>query len=256
MIKITFLGCGTSTGVPMIGCDCGVCTSADIRNRRTRSSIILSVEKSNILIDTATDLRYQSLKNNIRHIEAVLFTHDHADHVHGIDELRSFNFIQKEPIPCYGDFRTLERIKKMFSYIFTQKQSGGGIPRLEMNEITDRVEISGLAVTPVEVLHGELPIFGYRFADTAYVTDCSQIPDDSMEKLLGLELLILGALRYTPHSTHFNIDQALAVASELKPKRTVLTHLSHEVDFLTASSQMPEGVSFAYDGLSIEVQAD
>ncbi len=253
MIKITILGCGTSTGVPMIGCDCKVCTSADSRNKRTRSSVVLSVGHANILIDTSTDLRQQALKNNIRHLDAVLFTHSHADHVHGIDELRSFNFIQKKSIPCYGDAETLDRIRQMFSYIFRQHYSGGGIPRLEMNELAIPTSIAGLAITPVKVLHGNLPILAYRFADAAYITDCSRIPDDSMKKLLDLELLILGALRYNRHSTHFNIDQALAVVSELKPKQAYFTHLSHDIDFSTASSTMPEGVSLAYDGLTIEV---
>lgn len=255
MIKITILGCGTSTGVPMIGCDCKVCRSGDFRNNRTRASIILSLGQANILIDTSTDLRQQALKADLRHIDAVLFTHAHADHVHGIDELRSFNFIQKKPIPCYGDVCTLDRIKRMFAYIFRQHHSGGGVPKLEMNEFSSPTSIAGLTITPIKVLHGDLPILGYRFADSAYVTDCSCIPDDSMEKLLGLDLLILGALRYKHHSTHFNIDQALAVVNELKPKKAIFTHLSHDIDFSAASSNMPQGVSFAYDGLTIEVAA-
>lgn len=254
-IRTTILGCGTSTGVPVIGCDCHVCTSEDDRNRRSRSSLLISVGSSNILIDTSTDLRYQSLKNNIKNINAVLFTHSHADHVHGIDELRSFNFIQKEAIPCYGDQKTLARIKMICSYIFNGNYSGG-IPRLSMNNISGAVEIAGLSFSPVEVMHGEAPILGYRFANAAYITDCSAIPPASMEKLNKLELLILGALRYKPHNNHFNIEEAIGVVEKLKPKRTIFTHMSHEVDFERLSSELPQGIEVAYDGMVVELRKD
>lgn len=258
-MQITILGCGTSTGVPMIACDCPVCRSDDGRNKRTRSSILISKGEmnvlTNVLIDTSTDLRYQSLKNNVRHIDAVFFTHCHADHVHGIDELRSFNFVQKKSIPCYGDTNTLDSIKRMFSYIFGGNCSGGGIPQITLNRLSEEknVQIGGISFTPISVIHGKLPILGYRFNRVAYVTDCSEIPAPSMDKLQGLDTLILGALRHRPHNTHFNIEEALNIVARLKPKRTFFTHLSHDVDYEKTSLELPEGVSLAYDGLIIEV---
>lgn len=252
-IKITVLGCGTSTGVPMIACDCPVCTSRDIRNKRTRSSILISKGKKNVLIDTSTDLRYQSLKNNVRNVNAVLFTHCHADHVHGIDELRSFNFVQKESIPCYGDEHTLNRIKQMFSYIFNKNHIGGGIPDISLNALNEEfsVEVGGTSFTPIPVIHGNMTILGYRFNNVAYITDCSEIPAPSMDKLKGLNTLILGALRHRPHNTHFNIEEALDVVEHLNPRQTFFTHLSHEVDYESTMSSLPDSVSLAYDGMTI-----
>ena len=255
-VKITIIGSGTSTGVPVIGCSCDICSSSDKRNKRSRSSILISINGKNILIDTSTDLRCQALKNNIKAVNAVLFTHPHADHVHGIDELRSFNFIQKETIPCYGDERTLERIRCMFSYIFDAGENTVGIPRLEMNRIDGAFNIFGLSIVPLVVMHGDLPILGYRFANAAYITDCSRIPEETMAELEGLDFLVLGALRYTPHSKHFNIDEALAVVEEIRPKKAIFTHLSHEVDFKRTSLELPENVSLAYDGLTIEINHD
>ena len=252
--RITILGSGTSTGVPLIGCDCQVCLSSDARNKRTRSSILISLEAGNILVDTSTDLRYQALKNCIKSVDAVLFTHAHADHVHGIDELRSFNFLQKSAIPCYGNALTLERIETMFSYIFRGNSSnGGGIPRLTMNEASAEIDMLGESIIPIEVLHGELPILGYRFSGFAYITDCSQIPDSSMEKMEGLDLLILGALRHKPHSTHFSIDEALDVIKKLKPKKALLTHLGHDLDYEKMMTWLPEDVGLAYDGMTIDI---
>ena len=251
--RVTILGSGTSTGVPLIGCDCDVCTSTDRRNRRSRSSILISLEAGNILIDTSTDLRYQALKNGLKRVDAVLFTHAHADHVHGIDELRSFNFIQKRAIPCFGNAITLDRIKTMFSYIFKDHNLGGGIPSLTMNEVGEAFSLLDEEVIPIEIIHGELPILGYRIANIAYVTDCSEIPAASMEKLKGLDLLILGALRYTPHNTHFTVDEAMDVVNALKPKRSLFTHLGHDLDYERAVAELPETVGLAYDGMTIEI---
>ncbi|MDT8317895.1 MAG: GPMC system MBL fold metallohydrolase [bacterium] len=251
-MRITILGSGTSTGVPLIGCDCDVCSSTDSRNRRTRSSILISSEAGNILVDTSTDLRYQALENGIRRIDAVLFTHAHADHVHGIDELRSFNFIQKKAIPCFGNATTLDRIQRMFSYIFKDHNFGGGIPQLTMNEVADKFSLLDEEVVPVEVIHGDLPILGYRIADIAYITDCSEIPVASMEKLKGLDLLILGALRYTKHDTHFSVDEAMDVVRALKPERALFTHLGHDLDYEKAVAALPENVGLAYDGMTME----
>lgn len=252
-IKVTILGSGTSTGVPAIGCDCTVCTSTDPRDKRTRSSILLTIDGANVLIDTSTDLRYQALKNGIKRLSAVLFTHAHADHVHGIDELRSYNFLQQEAIPCYGDKNTLERIKTMFSYIFKEYRTGGGIPRLTLNEAWEDFELLGKKFIPVQVLHGELPILGYRVGNIAYITDCSKIEPASLEKLKGLDLLILGALRYKPHSTHFSLSEALEIAEALKPKRTLFTHMGHDISYIKTSAELPDGVELAYDGMTINI---
>jgi phosphoribosyl 1,2-cyclic phosphate phosphodiesterase len=252
-LKVAILGSGTSTGVPVIACECKVCTSPDKRNNRTRSSILISRGDTNILIDTSTDLRYQALKNKIKGLSAVLFTHSHADHLHGIDELRSFNFIQKKAMACYADDRTIGRIKAMFSYIFEpQDNGGGGIPRLDMNEVSAPFYVDGLEIMPVEVFHGKQLILGYRIGNVAYITDCSNIPSFSMSKLYNLDLLILGALRHRPHNTHFNIEQALEVVKRIRPQQTYFTHLSHEIDYHKASSELPDGVGLAYDGLVVE----
>lgn len=251
-IGITILGSGTSTGVPIIGCECDVCNSTDSRNQRSRSSILISLEAGNILIDTSTDLRYQALKNGLKRVDAVLFTHAHADHVHGIDELRSFNFIQKRAIPCFGNATTLDRIKTMFSYIFKDHNLGGGVPSLIMNEVSEAFSLLDEEIVPIEVMHGDLPILAYRIANIAYVTDCSEIPPESMKKLKGLDLLILGALRYKPHSTHFSIDEALDVINILKPKRSLLTHMGHDLDYERTSAALPESVGLAYDGMTLE----
>lgn len=251
--SITILGSGTSTGVPMIGCQCEVCSSKDKRNRRSRSSILISVNGGNILVDTSTDLRYQSLKNNIKSLEAVLFTHHHADHVHGIDDLRSFNFIQKREIACYGNKKTLDRIRIMFSYIFDGAPSSGGIPKLRLEEVDAPFEVMGEKIIPVEVSHGDDPVFGYRISNVAYITDCSGISDKSMELLRGLDLLILGALRYRPHDKHFSIDEAKAVVEQLHPKRTVFTHMGHEIDYEKTSAELPSGIELAYDGMTLDI---
>lgn len=256
-LKVTVLGSGTSTGVPVIACDCKVCTSSNKRNSRTRSSILISRADTNILIDTSTDLRYQALKNEIKSLSSVLFTHAHADHLHGIDELRSFNFIQRKVIPCYADNKTIDRIKLMFSYIFEpQDNGGGGVPRLDLNEVSVPFYVNGLEITPIEVFHGKEFVLGYRIGNMAYITDCSNIPSFSMDKLYNLDILILGALRHRPHNTHFNIEQALEVVERLRPRQTYFTHLSHEVEYESTSAELPDGVDLAYDGLVIETVLD
>lgn len=253
-MKIIILGCGTSTGVPVIGCGCEVCSSADPRNKRTRSSALIRTGSANILIDTSTDLRAQALANSVERIDAVLYTHAHADHIHGIDDLRVFNHIQGGVIPCYGNPRTMRSMRRAFDYIF---RDGGGDgdgwkPKLTATEVEGPFEACGVEVEPVEVIHGRNRIYGYRFGRFAYVTDCSRIPPESAERLRGLKVLVLGALRYRPHPTHFNIPQALEAIEDLAPERTVLTHLGHNLDYTKANSELPEGVELAYDSMVIE----
>lgn len=253
-MKLTVLGCGTSTGVPVIGCHCAVCSSTDRKNRRTRSSLLIQTQGRNILIDTSTDLRAQSLSNGLERIDAVLLTHPHADHIHGIDELRAFNLAQKGTIPCYGSAGTIERVRVIFDYIFRDDVNDGWKPDLTTTVVNGPFEAAGVKVTPVSIRHGAALIFGYRVGKAAYVTDCSSIPDESIEILKGVEVLILGALRYKPHPTHFTIGQAIEASRRIGAKRTVLTHLSHSIDYAKDSMELPEGVEFAYDGMVVDVR--
>jgi len=259
-MKITILGCGTSTGVPAIGCRCPVCRSDNPRNRRTRASIYIESGDKGILVDTATDLYFQAITHNLNRVNAVIFTHTHADHIHGIDELRNFNFIQREIIPIYGSEETMSFISRTFAYIFTPTQIGGGKPLLDLNPVEDEFELFDLRVLPLELMHGSLPIFGYRFIKPgtpekrfAYLTDCSEIPDDSLKELHGLDLLILDALREDYHPTHLTIKDAVSVANGLQPRRTVLTHFNHSVDYESLANALPPGIEPAYDGLLIEL---
>jgi phosphoribosyl 1,2-cyclic phosphate phosphodiesterase len=250
-MKITVLGSGTSTGVPMVGCSCRVCSSDDPRDKRTRSSILIETSGKYILVDTSTDLRKQAIRQKIPRIDAVLFTHAHADHIHGIDDLRGFHFIHKKIIPCYGRKETLDLIAGNFSYIFKGMESQGYAPLLEAHVVSHPFQLFGKTVVPVPLLHGSTLTTGYRIDSTAYLTDCSGIPESSRALLGGLDILIIDALRYTPHITHFNIEAALRVVGELKPKRAIFTHLTHEVS-CTDGERLPEGVEFAYDGMVLQ----
>ena len=254
-MKILFLGTGTSTGVPSMCCDCEVCQSKDAKNKRLRASVLVKNNGHNILIDTSTDLRQQCLTHGIQHVNSVLYTHHHADHVHGIDELRSFNYFNKTVIPCYGNAPTVQELKKNFSYIFKgTKQIGGGIPQLELNTIDrEPFTLGEMSVQPLEITHGRLNIAGYKIENAAYITDCSKIPEATQKKLTGLDLLILNALGYDPHPTHFNLPQALAAIEALQPKRAILTHINHKFDHSQVSKDLPGNVELAYDGLTVEL---
>lgn len=217
-----------------------------------RSSALIKTGGKNILIDTSTDLRSQSLANGIERIDSVLFTHPHADHIHGIDDLRAFNLTHNGAIPCYGSRHTVERIKVMFDYIFRDDSYDGWKPRLAMTAVDGPFEACGVRVTPIRILHGRASIFGYRIGAMAYLTDCSAIPDDSARLLEGLDVLVLGALRHKPHPTHFTVEQAVSAARAIKPKRTFFTHLGHSLDYAKDNSLLPEGMELAYDGLEVE----
>jgi phosphoribosyl 1,2-cyclic phosphate phosphodiesterase len=206
-----------------------------------------------ILIDTPTDLRQQALANDIRRVDAVLYTHCHADHVLGLDELRTFNQIQRASIPCFGSATALAEIESMFHYVFEPGGVGGGKPRLDLEVVSGRFLASGVEVTAIPVFHGDLEIFGYRVGDFAYLTDCSRIPEESFELLRGLELVVLDALRYRPHATHFSVSEALEAAERIGARRTLLTHMTHEIDYTQPAVVLPPQVEFAYDGLVIEL---
>jgi phosphoribosyl 1,2-cyclic phosphate phosphodiesterase len=252
-MTVTILGSGTSTGVPVLGCSCNVCTSSAAQNSRTRCSALLSYRGKNILIDTSPDLRQQALREKISHIDAVLYTHTHADHVNGIDDLRAFNLVSGKAIPIFASREILAIIRRTFGYIFSDEMEPGYRPRLITREITGPFNLFGLHAEPIPLLHGIVPSFGYRIGPFAYLTDCCDIPKESERCLQNLELLVIDALRFRPHSTHFNIPQALELSARLGARRTLLTHLSHEVEHIRQSSTLPHGVELAFDGQRINL---
>jgi len=259
----TILGSGTSTGVPIPTCSCGVCRSKNSKNHRLRCSAWLQYQGKSILIDTSTDLRTQVLRAKISRIDAVLYTHPHSDHVHGIDELRCYNFSQQSDIPVYGNAWTCQELSQRFSYIFRPQgpPEGGGIPLLRLNPFNPHeysmsrpLEVQGISVVPIPVPHGSQESVGYRIDSVAYVTDCSYIPKESLDRMRGLSVLVLDCVRLKPHRTHLNLDQALEIISQVKPKKTFLTHLGHEFDHTKWSRKLPKGVHLAYDGLKIRLK--
>ena len=251
-MKITILGSGTSTGVPMVGCHCQVCGSTDPRDKRTRASVLVECGGQRMLVDTSTDLRRQALREAIPHVDAVLLTHTHADHINGIDDLRGFHFIHRRVIPCYGSPETIRKVTAGFAYIFDGLHCEGYSPLMEPFPVAAAFELFGCKVVPVPIMHGSFEATGYRFDNAAYLSDCSAIPDSSMALLQGLDLLIIDALRYSPHPNHFNITGALQVVQTLRPRRAWLTHLTHEVRH-SDQGRLPAGVEFAYDGLTVEL---
>lgn len=254
--RVTFLGTGTSHGVPMIGCDCGTCRSSDPRDTRLRPSIYLDIpDGPRILVDASPDLRQQALTHRIRRVDAVLFTHSHADHILGLDELRRFNAVQGGPIPCYADASTWNTLRRTFSYVFDGvERQGGGIPQLEPREITGSFGIGGIDVVPVPLLHGRAPILGFRFGRFAYLTDCSAVPDDSWALVHGVDTLVIDALRHKPHPTHFSVAEAIAAAGRIGARRTFFTHMCHDLPHAETCARLPAGVELAYDGLVLDVE--
>ena len=253
-VRVRVLGSGTSDGVPIIGCDCGICSSDDRRDRRLRSSILVETEGKIILIDASIDLRRQALDNDIRRLDAILFTHYHADHVDGIDDLRRFNQLRGgENIPCYADHKTQAALSRKFPYVFTDEETGGGKPRIDTYLIDGPFAIDSVTIVPVSILHGQMPILGFRIGKMAYLTDCSAIPAKSMQKLKGLELLIIDALKKEPHSTHFSLSQALEAAQIINPRRTLFTHICHKMGHEQTNAELPPDKQLSYDGQIVEL---
>jgi len=252
-VKVTFLGTGTSHGIPMIGCDCEICTSNDPRDKRTRVSLTVTYDDGHtILIDTTPELRMQCLANDVRRCDAVLFTHHHADHITGLDDLRRFNWIQGGPIECYGPAATIHRVTEMFDYAFTpDPHYPSAKPELIARTVDGAFELFGKRIVPVPLFHGQMPILGYRFDDFAYCTDCSVVPDEAMALLDGLDVRVLDALRIRPHPTHFNLDQAVECARRIGARRTLFTHIAHELMHGPTNRRLPEGMALAYDGLQL-----
>lgn len=258
MLRVTLLGSGTSHGVPAIGCCCPVCTSPDPRDRRTRCAIHLVWRGRSLLVDTPPELRLQALRSHLTRVDALLYTHAHADHVFGLDDVRRFNELQGGALPVYGTEETLAELRRTFRYVFDGSgQPGGGRPRLELRPLEGALLCwEGLEIGLIPVLHGALPVMGLRFGKFAYVTDVSHVPASSRERLRDLDTLVVGALRWEAHSTHFTIPQALELVEELRPRRTYLTHLAHTVAHRETEVRLPPGVRLAYDGLILQVPED
>jgi phosphoribosyl 1,2-cyclic phosphate phosphodiesterase len=251
---VTFLGTGTSTGVPVVGCRCAVCTSDDPRNKRLRQSVKIEKDGRHFLIDTTPDLRLQLLRDPIPRLDFILFTHSHSDHLMGLDDIRPFNFRQRETIHAYAAAKTAKAVRRAFSYIWSDSQIGGGKPQLELHEVDAPFTHAGIEITPLPVLHGDWTILGFRVGAFAYITDTNGIPDATMRLLGGVEHLALDGLRPSPrHPTHFVIDEAVACAQRIGAKRTWLIHLTHEVDHAAVEATLPDGIRLAYDGLRLEL---
>jgi phosphoribosyl 1,2-cyclic phosphate phosphodiesterase len=254
-LKITVLGSGTSAGVPTIGCHCDVCTSTDPRDNRLRPSILVSYEGRNVLIDTTPDFRTQALRAGIDHLDAVVFTHAHADHIMGLDDVRPFNFRQKGQIPIYAAQETMAAIHRCFHYIFDSSHKESNVPRLDSHVIDGApFDIFGVEFRPIPIQHGSQTIYGFRFGNAAYLTDHSNIPAASLEQLHGLDVLFLDALRYKPHPTHSTVERSVKTAEQLQPHRVFFTHISHDLGHERVESMLPPNVRLAYDGLELAVE--
>lgn len=255
--KFVLLGTGTSVGVPAIGCGCEVCQSDNPRNKRTRSAAVVGMPEGNLLIDTTPDLRHQLLREDIGIVHSVLFTHEHADHIFGLDDLRLFPFRLKAPVPLYCEQIVEQRIRHSFDYAFSTKPQThpGAIPALEFERIgLDPIEVLGATVKPLRLLHGpNYQVLGFRFGNISYCTDTNSIPEESFDVLAGTEILILDALRESPHPTHFHLDGALEAVERIGPKRAYLTHISHDMEHDQTNAKLPDHVDLAYDGLELDV---
>jgi phosphoribosyl 1,2-cyclic phosphate phosphodiesterase len=252
----TFLGTGTSVGVPMLGCTCQVCRSTNPKNSRTRSSVLIGTQEGNVLIDTSPELRLQLLRERVKLVHAVLFTHYHADHLFGLDDLRPFPKQLHCPMPVYCTAEVEEKIRGAFGYVFDRKAERlppGTIPKLEIRRITkEPFEALGQRVVPIPLCHAHFDVFGFRFDELAYCTDVNRIPEESWALLQGVRILVLDALRIKPHPGHFSLQEAVDVIRQLKPERAYLTHISHDLDHDTTNRMLPAGIELSYDGLSFD----
>jgi len=252
-MRLTILGSGSSHGSPVIGCTCETCTSDDPRNHRYRASALIEVRDRAFLIDTGPEMRLQAVRADVRRIDAVLYTHFHADHVHGIDDLKAFNAALGGPLPCFGNAQTEAVLRDRFDYAFAGTPWVGLIPHLTFEVVEETFDLFGVPVTPIDIQHGRIRSSGWRIGGLAYLTDANAIPPASMERLLGLDLMVIDGLRPRPHPTHFSIDEAIGVARDLRPKQTILTHMNHNVEYTRESADLPPDVALAYDGMVLEL---
>jgi len=253
-LKITFLGTGTSQGVPVIGCGCKVCISADVRDKRLRSSVLVEQGELGVVIDTGPDFRQQMLRSGCSKLNAVLFTHEHRDHISGLDDIRAFNYIQKSPMDVYGEERVMRALNSSFPYVFAEKKYPG-IPQVRMHTIsTEAFQIGEMEVIPIRMMHYRLPVLGFRLGDFAYLTDGNYIPEAEKEKLCGVKHLVVNALRRETHISHFTLSEAVSLIEELSPQMGYLTHISHQMGaYAELEKELPSRIRSAYDGLVLEL---
>jgi phosphoribosyl 1,2-cyclic phosphate phosphodiesterase len=254
IVKLTFLGTGTSQGVPVVACQCPVCLSNDPKDKRLRSSVMVETGGQCIVIDAGPDFRQQMLRQNVRHLNGILLTHEHVDHIFGLDDIRAFNWVQKQPTDIYAEERVQVAIRRIFDYVFATYRYPG-IPEMHLHLIENKpFSIGGLDVLPIRGLHYKLPVFGFRIGKIAYVTDVNKLEPEEREKLRGLDVLVLNALRKEEHISHYSLPQALQIIAEVKPKKAFLTHLSHQMGFhAQVQKELPENVFLAYDGLIVDI---
>jgi phosphoribosyl 1,2-cyclic phosphate phosphodiesterase len=250
---MVFLGTGTSVGVPVVGCGCPTCTSSNPRNQRLRCALVVGLPEGMLLVDTPPDLRTQLLREKIGVVHSVLFTHDHADHVFGLDDLRLFPYYLGRPLPVYCEEQVEARIRKSFDYAFAEAPyAGGAVPQIEFRRITtEPFAVLGARVIPMRLAHGRFEVLGFRFGNVAYCTDTNEIPPESRDLLRGLDVLVLDALRHKPHPTHYSLEEAVATARSLGARRTYFTHMSHELEHEATNAVLPAGMELAYDGLRV-----
>lgn len=253
-MKVTILGSGTSQGVPVIGCECPVCTSLDYRDNRLRTSIHIRVDQNSFIIDSGPDFRQQVLGSRIQTLDALLFTHEHKDHTAGMDDIRAFNFKQQKDMPVYARAQVLEQLKREYAYVFAEKKYPG-IPQVETHEITNQpFHIGGIDIIPIEVIHHQLPVFGFRIQDFTYITDAKTIAKEEQEKIRGSKVLIINALQKQSHLSHFTLHEAINFAQEIGAEQTYFTHISHRMGkHASVSQELPEGIYLAHDGLEIHL---
>jgi phosphoribosyl 1,2-cyclic phosphate phosphodiesterase len=252
---LTVLGSGTSMGVPTIGCNCAVCHSSDPRDRRTRPSVLIEYDGRSVIIDTTPDFREQAIRENIRSLDAVLYTHTHADHILGIDDLRPLSFLHKPgKLPLYAHPDAAEFLRTMFRYIFDAEYKFGGLPQVELKPLNGDIRLFGARFQPIVLIHGDAEIYGFRFGSAAYLTDHSDISENSLAKLDGLDILFLDALRYKPHPTHSTVEHSLQTVARLKPRRAFFTHICHDLPHQATNAALPSGVQLAYDGMKLEFE--
>lgn len=251
---LTVLGSGTSMGVPTIGCDCAVCNSTDPHDRRTRPSVLIEYGGHFVLIDTTPDFREQAIRERIRRLDAVLYTHSHADHILGLDDLRPLSFRREGRLPLYAAEPAADYMRYMFRYIFEDSYKFGGMARVELNTITGPIELFGVKFDPVKVLHGDTEILGFRFGSAAYLTDFSEIPEESFAQLGGLDIVFLDALRHKPHPTHSTVENSLRLVDRLQPRRAFFTHICHDLPHAVTNESLPPNVRLSYDGMKLEFE--